>query len=496
MKSKYKYPKKTVLDQLEIILPQLGCDKGLFRASQPCRIPGALRDEKYQRLVFLDAAAKARSGKLPGSVLPLPDLYYDGFGQCYWRANDHGGWQKINEKSLDMELLAQGFSVENESTEPLSELLQAKREIQLKQDIVYAGRLAGYQSGLHNIVHQPVLVTESPKIILPHPGEWPTLKKFLEGLLRDQVVYFYGWMKLGYKALVSGVFTPGQAFAIAGPVNCGKSLLENLVTEIMGGRIAKPYHFMTGKSNFNSEMFGAEHLMIEDECASTRFEARRNLGAALKNITVNVTQTCFGKNKTALTLTPLWRLTMSMNEEPEDLMVLPPFDDGIGEKIMLLKGHMNEVVERMMGGDERMEVWNAFMGELPAFIAFLEGWEIPAELTASRVGIKTYHHPELMAKMRELQPEQRLMSLIDDCLFRFHKKYSWAGPAIALERVLTDDDYSMHYEARQLLRGANSCGTFLGRLLKYPDSRVSQRVLSGQTQWKIISPEGEETLTV
>ena len=197
--------------------------------------------------------------------------------------------------------------------------MQAKRDIQLNQDIVYSGSLAGFNSGFHNILNQRVLVTESPWVIVPKVGEWPTLKRFLEGLFQDQVVYFYGWMKHGYAALRSGEFTSGQAFAMAGPVNCGKSLLENLVTEIMGGRVAKPYHYLTGKSDFNSEHFGAEHLMIEDETAATKFEARRNLGAAIKTITVNVTQMCYGKNKKALTLTPLWRLTLSMNEEPEDL---------------------------------------------------------------------------------------------------------------------------------------------------------------------------------
>ena len=59
----------------------------------------------------------------------------------------------------------------------------------------------------------------------------------------------------------------------------GKSRLQNLITPLLGGRVANPYHYMTGKSNFNSELFGAEHLMIEDEPASTRIEARRNTGS-------------------------------------------------------------------------------------------------------------------------------------------------------------------------------------------------------------------------
>ena len=49
----FDFPKKAVFEELEIILPQLGCDPGLFRPSQPCRIPGVLRGEKYQSLIYL-----------------------------------------------------------------------------------------------------------------------------------------------------------------------------------------------------------------------------------------------------------------------------------------------------------------------------------------------------------------------------------------------------------------------------------------------------------
>jgi hypothetical protein len=106
----FDFPKKAVLEELEIILPQLGCDPGLFRASQPCRMPGALRDGKYQRLVYLDKdGGGSHVAKSPSAALPLPDIYYDASGTCYWRANVSGGWHKINEGSLETELLAQGY---------------------------------------------------------------------------------------------------------------------------------------------------------------------------------------------------------------------------------------------------------------------------------------------------------------------------------------------------------------------------------------------------
>lgn len=40
--------------ELKIILPELGCDRALFKLAQPCRLPGALRDGRTQSLLYLD----------------------------------------------------------------------------------------------------------------------------------------------------------------------------------------------------------------------------------------------------------------------------------------------------------------------------------------------------------------------------------------------------------------------------------------------------------
>lgn len=41
------------IDELKLVLPALKCDPKMFTASQPVRLPGAERDGKYQRLVYL-----------------------------------------------------------------------------------------------------------------------------------------------------------------------------------------------------------------------------------------------------------------------------------------------------------------------------------------------------------------------------------------------------------------------------------------------------------
>lgn len=49
----FQYPQPNVIEELKLVLPALQCDPKLFTASQPVRLPGALRDGKYQKLIYL-----------------------------------------------------------------------------------------------------------------------------------------------------------------------------------------------------------------------------------------------------------------------------------------------------------------------------------------------------------------------------------------------------------------------------------------------------------
>jgi hypothetical protein len=50
----FVYPEmEHVVDELKLVLPALQCDPKLFTASQPVRLPGALRNGSFQRLVYL-----------------------------------------------------------------------------------------------------------------------------------------------------------------------------------------------------------------------------------------------------------------------------------------------------------------------------------------------------------------------------------------------------------------------------------------------------------
>lgn len=55
----FEYPPPDVVDELKLVLPVLECDPKLFTASQPVRLPGALRDGRHQRLVYLGSEVQS-----------------------------------------------------------------------------------------------------------------------------------------------------------------------------------------------------------------------------------------------------------------------------------------------------------------------------------------------------------------------------------------------------------------------------------------------------
>ena len=446
-------------------------------------------------------------------ALPKPEIYYDPWtsGKCYFVKNDRGNFIPVTEGSLSRMLKGDGFASDVGKRELLSELDRTLNEIQKSRDVDYAGPLAGYKTGHLEIQNRRVLVTESPRFIETHDGPWPTLEALLCNLLippdesdpyrtigRTQVDYFLSWLKVSISALRAGRRRPGQVLVMAGPGGCGKSLLQNMLTKMLGGRSAKPYQYLTGGTQFNSELFHAEHLMIEDETASFDLRVRRQLGASLKGLVVNESQRCHPKNRPALTLEPFWRVSITLNDEAENLMVLPPMDDSMQDKMMLLRAYKRE----MPMPTETLDQWAAFgqvlAAELPCFLHYiLHDWSIPKDLRCNRYGVTHFHHPELVQMMSVLAPETKLLELIDTELFGDGRQTclradgipGFEGKSSDLEAKLCAASSTVAHEARKLMLYNSACGQYLGRLQRLYPERIESRVLKGYTLWTIKPPQ-------
>jgi hypothetical protein len=437
----------------------------------------------------------AHAGDSNQADQPCVDAYYDSARKEYLVRNQGERWLSHATTAFKMLVREKGFSTKIPEGSRISPAEKIMIDIMDTRDVRYAAPLAGRKAGFYDESGVRFLVTDSPRIIAPVEGDWDTIRGLLHGLVGQEPEYgkrqyetLMGWIKIGYEALASGKRQSGQALAMAGVVNCGKSLLQLLITEILGGRSAKPYRYMAGGTDFNSDLFAAEHLMLEDEETSTDIRSRLKLKARIKEITVNQTQSCHAKGREAVTLSPFWRLTISLNDEDENLMVLPPMSDDLADKITLLRCSVPQAPFPTGTLELKEAYWARLTSELPAFIHYLTTWTVPPELSNQRYGIRHFHHPDLLSALAALAPETKLLELIDREIWKDDEVHPWQGNAGELESMLRRPTSDVRQEADRLLAWGNACGSYLGRLAKKHPDRVKSHRSATSRRWTITPP--------
>ena len=239
---------------------------------------------------------------------PCPpfEAYYDAERKEYLIRNAEGRWLSQNARQF-------GNRLKNAGIADPAERSRITQYTEDHFDVRYAAPLAGRMAGFYNENGIRLLVTSSPSFIHPVEGAWSTLRAFLEGLLMNseedhgatQWSVLNAWLKIAIEALRAGRQQDGQALAIAGERDCGKSLFQHLLTLLLGGRSAKAARYMMGNTDFNSELFECEHIMLEDEFMSHSISDRLRLGTAIKNFTVSTQmQSCHRKGRVAVNLSP------------------------------------------------------------------------------------------------------------------------------------------------------------------------------------------------
>jgi hypothetical protein len=227
--------------------------------------------------------------------------------------------------------------------------------------------------------------------------------------------------------------------------------------------------------------------MLEDEHMSRKLSDRLAFGAAIKAVVANESHSCHRKYCTPITLRPFWRLTITLNDEPEALLVLPPLDDHVADKIILLRASRFPLPAPTETHEERTEFWNKITSEIPAFLHYLlNEYEPRAELRDSRYVVSGWHHPELAVALHDLSPAAALLVLIDT-LAPWDLSDEWEGTAEELRRDLINNGNTA-IDAKRLLEWPQSCGTYLGTLARKQPERVRQHRTSELRKWIIRAP--------
>jgi hypothetical protein len=168
-------------------------------------------------------------------------------------------------------------------------------------------------------------------------------------------------------------------------------------------------------------------------------------------------------------------------------MILPPFEESILDKIILLKAVKRQFPVTINTIEERNKFGKDLLQELPAFLFFLSQWKIPVELKCDRFGITHYHHPELVSELETYTPENDLLDIIDNVLFKSNQsEVFWKGTARELEGRLKMSLWKN--EVERILSFNNAMGTYLGKLqIKLP-KRVKGSRTSDNRSWMIVAP--------
>ena len=452
--------------------------------------------------------------------LPPVEIFFDVRDSSYW-FKVKGRYLQLGKSDLKLHLQRLGFSQARYREDGICEMDFPFLDAMENNQIDYAGSLAGHRVGIfRGGNNRKFLVTdeafgafdELPKKI----KEPEFFAAFLSELLGEQTNHFCHWLALALFSLRRGDFRPGQVMALVGESGCGKSLLQQIITQVLGGRSANPFEFLMGADKFNQDLVGSEHWAIEDPASTTDIRTRRLFGNKLKEAIVNVELRVNRKGKDAVMLKIFRRVTISVNNEPENLAVIPPLDDSLIDKIFLLRCakvqkafdpfRTKEGTPALFNGEkskddlDRKALWQAVVEELPLIRAFLldRFKNVPASLRDDRYGVKSWQHPELFAALSSMALEVRFLNIVDEILFA--ESYddkgmrlpnsAWEGKSPALELVLRKSEFA--FEAAKVLHYANQCGNHLAKLAKTHPDRISGRKVEGYTVWTIKPPSLEK----
>lgn len=445
------------------------------------------------------------TGKLP----IVDDIFYQGPDR--YLARDADGvfttYNRTHVKARIGNLLPPGLT-KGEARKLVDALLL---QIDTDRVVDFSGFTAGYRTGYH--VMGPakfrMLVTRTNRPVKPEPGEWKLLKLLMTQLFgaEDSIQFqtVCAWLKVFYTDMLEVLYLDataewrqGQAAALVGPPGAGKTLFGCVLQALLGTTPGRPMDYATGKTQFNEELFESAILWIDDE-STTEFKERAALAARLKQIVAASDLRRHAKYMKPLSVQARNRLLWCVNDNSNALEALPKMEDGVRDKIMLFLVNKTELPIDFGKTEGRREFWERISAELPAFGYFLcEEFEIPKHLHCGRFSVKTFHHPEVIEALENLEYENHLLELIDVAFeaengleaTSQHRKpngtvaKAWIGRSAALQHEITR--FISAHEARMLFPRRGACGEALGKLAKlYPDRVMHGPKLHGNRKWII-----------
>lgn len=329
-------------------------------------------------------------------------IYFD--GRHYHRQDLHGRWQQVSREDIVLQLANDGISSQRERGQTITDVGRVLSFVQRGNSVDGAAPLIfGKPNTVVECHGRRILNTSRLKILEPAPGRCtPADFPFIDSWLRPAFRPAEGqrpfeacmaWVARFYRALREGKPALGQVGFLCGPANCGKTLFAvRILCRLFGDRMANPYDYLVGKTNFTDNLFEAAYWSINDE-ESPSEASRHVMLSKLKSAAVNPTHEYHAKFGKRVVIYWQGRIMVTLNDDAQSVGMLPEVTTATRDKMSFFafrdigfpwpaKGEVEALIER----------------ELPAMANWLLDWEPPAEvLENTRMGVKSYYDPRLLS---------------------------------------------------------------------------------------------------
>lgn len=403
------------------------------------------------------------------------ETYFDESTKTFLTSNGKGGFLSVNE--TQMQNIVSQFKLPDDidANEARAMAKRAVVNCMFHHAVAYAGPIAGYPCGLLKTGQGDILVSVPTVPPRPVPGSCDATLAFFRTVYGMESYRLFYWMRAALDSLRAGPpFRPSQCLALVGGPGSGKSLTQTFITSLFGGRSAKAYAYLAGKTEFNGNLVGAAHLILEDDQSSMDPRNRRALGTSIKGIVANHSHRIRRMHREAFDVSPFWRLSISLNHEPEALSVLPHLDESIRDKITALHAVGKPAIFRNEDNKIKKRWWDIILRELPHFVHYLDALKIPKQIQSSRYGVAEYCTKWVSDNLTDISEENVLL----DLLLRGLESNSWeaefTGTASEIEKALFSGPCGA--QAKRLLTWPTACGVYLSRIqTSHPDKVTSSR---------------------
>jgi hypothetical protein len=361
----------------------------------------------------------------------IESFFHD--GEAYWMVRPTDGKiHKISRQDVRLHLKTRcNISSKLGKDEECSDCDRAEKLVQELKFIDGAAALVYRQPGLYNFQNKQILNTCRTQVLQPanesadYGENFPFIGEFLSLMFPDSTQHqlFLAWVKRTYVGGLHYSPSQGQALFIAGHPSAGKTFLATHVLShlLAKGVHADPTQYLIGLSNFNEELYESPLWCIDDKTAGDNEKQRRDYAERLKAAVANREFMSYGKHRKPVAIEWLGRILVTCNDDSESVRILPDLDMNNADKVIMLRaergsGEFLDNVPSVPGQTHDEYRQRKVAEDLPHFAAWLRDWEPPKEVVGrSRFGVISYHHPDLVERVREASPNQQVAELL--CLW-------------------------------------------------------------------------------